>query len=528
MSDTSSHAPRSVARAAWPALALAVAALLPFLGKAHTIDDVIFLSMAEHALHDPLHPTAFDLVADGSRIRLSSKLVTGPVMAWLLAPAAALGGAEWAAHLLQLVLLIAAILATVSMALQLGQNQGSARLAGLLLAATPAVLPMATTSMADVPAMAFGALALERVLRFRDSRRLRDGALATLLLAIAALTRSHLAFLMPVSVLLLHDRRQQALAVGAIAAALFMLMAGLTGDPVGSRVAGGFLGPLLARFDLASVPQNLTAYLVHLVLVLPLGFAWLVARPSRLARSAWTWASLVVGIVMMAWTGDGPAWLLAPVAALGLAALIGVAQDARRGRDFDSAGLLLCLVMPLLAAGYEHLPAKYMAAAAPMAALLSARALVTGSRTAFGYVLVVAGLALSLLVIHADAEFADAGRRAAREMIASRVTRGERVWAIGNWGFQWYATKAGAIPLAVEPPHPASGDLVVLSVGTQWRDPRELLPPAELLESHETRSTLGRIMSAKEGAGYYSNGWGLWPWTPANGTLESVSLWRVK
>lgn len=106
--------------ASWPAILLASLILLPFLGKAHTIDDVTFLLQAEHVLQDPLHPTAFEMLSDGNRVRLSSLMVSGPAMAYLLVPSVLLGGAEWAAHLVQFLLVIAAILATVSLAMQLG------------------------------------------------------------------------------------------------------------------------------------------------------------------------------------------------------------------------------------------------------------------------------------------------------------------------------------------------------------------------------------------------------------------------
>src|SRR5262249_48089924 len=152
------RAPLSTPRVAWPALMVAAIVVLAFLPKAHTIDDVTFLTMAEHASRDPLHPTALWMVSDGSRIRLSSALVTGPVMAWLLLPSIALGSAEWAAHLVQLVLLAAAILATAALARRIGADAATARVSAMLLATMPAVLPMATTAMPDVPAMAFGAV----------------------------------------------------------------------------------------------------------------------------------------------------------------------------------------------------------------------------------------------------------------------------------------------------------------------------------------------------------------------------------
>ena len=142
-------------RRSLPGLLLATVLLLPFLGRAHTLDDVTFLSQAKHVLVDPLHPTAFEMVADGQRIRLSSKLVTGPLMAWLLAPCVRLGGSEYAAHLLQWLLVLVTIICTVRIAERLGLGSNAARVAGLLVASYPAVIGMATTSMSDVPAMAF-------------------------------------------------------------------------------------------------------------------------------------------------------------------------------------------------------------------------------------------------------------------------------------------------------------------------------------------------------------------------------------
>ncbi|HVP68043.1 MAG TPA: hypothetical protein VMT17_12340 [Anaeromyxobacteraceae bacterium] len=142
-------------RPAIPALLLALLVLVPMWDKAFTIDDTLFLLQAKHVLSDPLHPTAFDVVWDLPKPeRLSQILPSGPVMAWLLVPAVAGHASELIAHGIETPLLLLAILATVSLALRLGLSTGSARVAGLLLACTPAVLAMAGTAMPDVPAMA--------------------------------------------------------------------------------------------------------------------------------------------------------------------------------------------------------------------------------------------------------------------------------------------------------------------------------------------------------------------------------------
>src|SRR6266404_6266432 len=102
----------TVLRCGATALLLAVAVLLPYLNKAFTIDDPLFLRSAEQVVRDPLHPTAFSIVWDEDiPIQASQGLfVTGPVTAYLLAPSILLGGAEWPAHLVQLTFYVAASL----------------------------------------------------------------------------------------------------------------------------------------------------------------------------------------------------------------------------------------------------------------------------------------------------------------------------------------------------------------------------------------------------------------------------------
>src|SRR5438105_3524017 len=123
----------AVLRQSLLALGLGAAVLLPFLGKAFTIDDTLFLLQAQHLQSDPWHPTAFEIVWNDVPQRLSTIMPSGPVMAYLLWPAMRLGGAEWAAHLIQLGLLFVAIVSTVALSLRLGLDARGARRAGLIL-----------------------------------------------------------------------------------------------------------------------------------------------------------------------------------------------------------------------------------------------------------------------------------------------------------------------------------------------------------------------------------------------------------
>jgi 4-amino-4-deoxy-L-arabinose transferase-like glycosyltransferase len=538
--------PAAILGAAWPGLALAAVLLVPFLGKAHTIDDVTFLLQARHVLHDPLHPTAFDLVADGHAIRLSAAMVSGPLMAWLLAPAAALGGAEWAAHGVQLLLVLAAIVATAALAFRLGRPAREARLAALLLAVTPTVMVLATSSMADVPSMAFAALGIERWLAFRADGRPRQGALAALALAAAALARPHAAALIPAAALALLPARRGgagpapasaparrtgwALALPLVAAlALVWLANRLTADP--RHLGGDFASRTAARFAWARVRPNLIAWGAHWTLALPLGLAWLLGAGPRAALRPALWAGLAAAALLLGMPGIArEPWAL-PVVALGIACVADPLLAALGTRDRDLALLAAWLLPALPATGYDQLPAKVLVVSAPAAALLAARWL-EGGRTGFrrlaaGAVLAI-GVTLGLLIAHADAEFADVARRASREMIAPRVARGERVWAFGNWGFEWYAIQAGARPATWEPPYPAAGDVLIVDAGSLWRDPMGLFPRRTLLGEMRRRSTLGRIMSAGDDTGFWSNHWGLMPWTPKNGEIDWVSAWRIE
>src|SRR5690348_3973312 len=108
-------------RLAAPAILLASLLLLPFLNKPFTIDDPLFLRAAQHALSDPAHPADFEQVWNsGDRLRLSQYWLGGTLPAYLLMPVAALGAAEWAAHLYQWLVLCLFLMACVAVARRMG------------------------------------------------------------------------------------------------------------------------------------------------------------------------------------------------------------------------------------------------------------------------------------------------------------------------------------------------------------------------------------------------------------------------
>ena len=457
----------------WPALALAAVVLLPFLGKAYTIDDPIFLHEAQNVLTDPLHPAAFSMVwTTERRLRASEFLPGGPVAAYVLVPAALAGWREWAGQLLTLLSLAIAIIATAALGRQLGLSPWSQQAAALLTASAPAALGMAGTVMPDIAAMMFTVLGMERYLEWNRSRRSSSGILAAGCLALAVLTRVNLLVLLAIAGY--HGMRQSwrtglpaVLAAGLVLAG-FMI----TRDPDPS--GGTAVGAVGHQLGLDFSKRHFVALLIAYLTTTPLLVALLARR--RLAGSTLLWV-----------------WLLVPI--------------------------------PVIA--YIQVAPKYLLPALPAAALLAAHGLDRFAfRTTLLALITVAGTMLGVLILTADARMAGAARTAAARLIRPRTEAGQRVWFAGHWGFHWYAEQAGAMALTVHPPFPSRGDIVVESTVDR---PVGLLPtlPRTLIESWGSSAPSGQVMSRPANAGFFSDLWGLlpWSWGPPDGS--GFHVWRV-
>jgi 4-amino-4-deoxy-L-arabinose transferase-like glycosyltransferase len=524
--------PARLLRPALPALVVAALTLIPFYNKAFTMADPYSLWMAEQILRDPLHPTAFDVVWNQRPERLTALL--GPVAGYLLLPAVLLGGAEWVAHLVWLLLFAWGILATVRLALRLGMSSSSAAMAGLLLAASPAVLGMASTSFPDIPAMTFAVAAMERLCAWREERRWHQALTAAVFLTLAALSRPHVTLLFGVAALALAESGEvlQARTWRVVPASrwapLFVAPVLVSAVIVATadRHGANDPGTLIERF-LVWNPQNGIAWAGHYALSLPLTLPWLAMRPRRVP---WWIAVLVAPLV--AWRllrlRQSRALYMALLVALTFAVLADIAADAWSRRDQVQMVLWAWLLLPLPTLAYLHLPPKYLVPAAPAIALLVARCLAElplRRARLVGGATVATGLVLGILIIRADARQANFGRRAASELVAPLVQRGERVWFAGHWGFQWYAEKAGGRVVTTDPPRPQPGDSIVSATFARGGALVETIPRRHLVGGLREAGPGGRVMG--EGAGFYSNAWGYLPWTWGTGEIEHFRVWQV-
>lgn len=535
-----------VALVALPALLLAVLVLAPFIGKPFTIDDPLFLLQARHAVEDPLHPSAFEMVWDDAfdgGVPRRAASISGPVMAWLLVPVVLADGAEWVGHLLQLGFIAMALFATAGLALRVGIPPAWAMAACVLTVTAPAVLGMAGTVMPDVPAMALGVAGVERLMAWKQGRHIHQALAASLLLGLAVLTRTHLALVIFVAGLLVagdlfevgtwRNVRRWPWAPLALALSVAITVMIVTRDP--DPRAGAVLGVPAQLRAPDRIAQNAVSFAVHWALSFPLAIPWLILRFECVLRRWWLLLGASVAAGAALYAGRSDPWPVAIVAAVTFAVLVDIFADGWRRRDSVQLALGAWLLVPLAPATYVHLPPKYLLAAAPAAGLLVARAMArSGSRMALSVfsLSAVAGVALGVAILRADARFGEMGREAAKRMIAPVAQAGRSVWFVGSWGFHWYAVQAGARPVTASPPYPAVGDVVVVSQNSAPSAVAlEVLSHfgrAELLARLEDRRPGGRVMSQQAGAGFYSNNVGYLPWGWGDDVLDRFDMWLLE
>ena len=140
---------------ALPGIVLALVCLVPFLNKAYTIDDPLFLLEARQILKTPLQPMSYGLCWMTNETCVAHAGDLGPgsaqaLMGYLLVPVIMAGGAEWIAHLLQMALVCLIVFEMVRFALRLGFSNVQSAVAGLLLVAIPPFLSMASTAMPQI------------------------------------------------------------------------------------------------------------------------------------------------------------------------------------------------------------------------------------------------------------------------------------------------------------------------------------------------------------------------------------------
>jgi hypothetical protein len=519
----------------WPAQLVATALLLPFLNKAFVNDDPHFLIMAGQILKSPLHPMDFDVCWVNPAVCTKAYQMTpgNTLMGYALVPTVLGGAAEWGAHVTQLIFVWAAVFAMSSLVLRMGWSQGYAKMGALLLVAIPPLLPMASTAIPDVLALAVGLVAIERLAAWKDERRWHQAAVAAIALGLAGIARAHLALLLPLGACFLMESTYPRELLRQFRKSLWLwtpVLAGgcvLFGMILATREHNLLLNPPPAFTGVEHIRGNLRSYLLYFAFPLPLAASWAAAR----------WTISPYRVVLMILAAAAIALLLEPrnrvpeivLTLIGGYVLANLLWDAWKCRDRESLFLCLWLLVPLPIVYYGHLPIKYLLPAMPAIILLSFRlssAMPARIARTAGILVVIGGLAYSCLILRADAEFADFGRDAVPALIRPQVRAGKKVWFPNQFSAYWYAPLAGAELVVPGVREPGRGDLLVIGMlegGTAFL---QKFPNRKLVQALTHHYRFGRTMGA--GASLYTN-WGdiNWLWTFRNGEDGRYELWEL-
>lgn len=545
---TDRDAPRTVSAVAvlfcaWPALLLATVCLLPFLNKPFNIDDPWFLAMAQQIVKHPAHPMDFGIcwnerAADQCRIvyeyESGNALMGQLAQGYVLVPTVLSGAHEWAAHLTQLILAWIAVVAMTGLILRLGWNRPHAMAGALLLVAIPPFLPMASTAMPDMLATALAVVAMERLAAWKKEQRWHQGAAAAIALSLAGFARPHLVLLLPLAAFFLLESLNPREILQRIRQRLWLWAPVFAAAALSLTIIVAVRGPNLMRPPSApvltgahSTPRNLVAYLLYFAFPIPLAAGWFANRLGRGRRRTLVILFAVAVVAALLFRVESLAVFLS---VFSCAAICGLSTDAWKRRDHIGLFLILWILIPLPVVYYVQLPIKILLPCLPAAILLCFRMMAGVSiRVARGAAigLIVASTAYSLLILRADADFAEFGRDALSRLIRPHVAAGEKVWFGGQYWSYWYAPLYGAtLTVPNAGPQPKPGDLLVVDeFGGLGHPPSDRFPNRTLLQTISHKYQFGRTMGA--GAGLYADTSGYWLWAFGDSGRDRYELWRI-
>jgi hypothetical protein len=457
------------------------------------------------------------------------------LMGYVLVPVILAQGAEWVAHAIQIVLACIAVLEIVRLALWFGFSRMLACAAGLLLVAIPPFLPMASTAMPDMLGLALGLTGMERFFAWKTDHRWSQALPAGLMLGLAPWARPQWVMLLPLASIWVFDdfnfssmltqlRRKAYLWTPVLLAGCVLLTVNLV-----TRQRASFRDSVQPLAMGEHTLRNLFAYFLYLAVPIPIATVCLIVHwrkmPLLLAP-----AVAFIALIVSLHPAGGLASQWAPIASLCAApAIVHLFYVQWRRRDRTGLLLGLWMLIPLPVVFYEHFPIKYMMALLPAAVLIFLRTVSTFPRARMlaiygATVFICTGY--SCLILKADEDFAEYGRRAAAELITPHVASGEKVWYGGQWGYYWYAQRAGAEVSQPAGPGPKPGQLLAIGVAEGGDATRNRFPHRVLVDRRRYNSPHGRTMLF--GAGLYSNiiGNALWVWNPA--ATNEYELWQIR
>jgi len=536
----------------WLAI-LTLAVLAPFINRAFNIDEPLFVWTGAHIRAHPLDPYGFKVNWYEDEMGMAEVTKNPPLAAYYIALASLIfGWSEIGLHLAFLIPAVLAVLGTYALARRLCRAPLAAALMTLL---TPVFLLSGATVMCDMLMLALWVWSVVLWMDGLEQRSHGRLAAAAVLTALCALTKYFGVSLIPLLLVYtvakargVRIRREAPRNPSAghppasVWPALHLLISIAILAVYHAVMSASYgRGPLRDAVVYATTERWNQGFPLLVKTLTGLSFlGGCVAVAFFLAHRLWPRRTLGIGALLIVAVGAGvlmsghigtfalgevqgtrPWAVAAQFAFLAVAggALLGtVLAELRHQRDSETYMLLLWLFGTFLFAAYINWTTngRSLLPLAPPAAILLARRL--ERRTPAGtpalmrqlrVPLVLAGL-FAVLVVKADAEWADASRTAAVR-IGERFRGIAAVWFEGHWGFQYYMQKNGGRPADVDRLRLNPGDALILPVyNTNVRPVSpEIYAVGEIFDVPVMPCL--SVGNHDLGAGYYADLWGPLP-----------------
>jgi Dolichyl-phosphate-mannose-protein mannosyltransferase len=444
-------------------LALVLLLRLPFLNQAVQGDDDTYISEAEHALIEPLHPAHTTYVFQGVDVDLRGH-PHPPFDAWVLAGLIAIFGdvKEIPFHIAYTAFSLIAAGAMWSLARRFSPRP---LWAALLFLAVPAFVVNGNSFESDLPFLAFwmGAIALYCASRFWLA------AAAMVLASLAAYQAIFLTPILAVYAWLYHGRNRTAwlvLLTPPLSFAAWQLFERLSTGALPAALLTGYFATYNFQAMTAKL-RNSEALAIH--------FCWIV------------FPLLLPGTLWLAW----------------------------RKRAEPATRFLLAWIVIFFAGALAVFfagSARYLLPIAAPVALLASRLSVKWLAPAFA-----AQMALSLCLAIVNYQHWDANRRFANQLAGS--TANHRVWVDGELGLRFYLEADHALPLR-KTQQLRPGDIVVSSELTRSVAPTA--PVSTIARMDIQPAVPLRLIGLETRSGYSDASRGLWPLGVSSGPIDRL------
>lgn len=528
---------------------LAFVVLLPFLRRAFSIDDYLFIRMAQQILRHPFDPYGFSVNWSVTSQPMSVVMQNPPLNGYFIAGIIFFAGlSEAVLHAAFLLPAAAAVAGSYLVARRFCSRPFEATLAAVL---TPAFLVCGSTVMCDMMLLAFWIWTIYFWISGLDENSVWKILASGLLIALSALTKYYgiallplllvyslmikrkpgwwlLSFLIPVvSLIAYNDWTESLYGQGLLLDALklsgqYRDAAGISLPSEGMTTltfAGGCLAVIIFFAPLLWQRKTLAVFCsIGAALILLFGFTG-------------------YGGNHFFKPGGGERWLMATHRGVfvigGMGILVLAVEDLITYKNAGSVLLVLWLTGTLAFAGFFNwtVNGRSLLIAAPALGIIMMRKVekqqCSGQPPAvYSFIIPLAfSLFIALAVAQADYRFANSQREAAYRIARNFSTQG-RTWFQGHWGFQYYMELLGARPLEYLETKFHKGDVAVVPENNTFVDKL----PDNLKVNRLSLSVAGWLstMNKFEGTAFHSGSWGPVPFKFGPASVPSETYYMIK